>query len=223
MKILAIISILIFFVTTTWSFSIFKENSDDKLKEAKDSSSNHIHKLLDTIKFDKKPPGFVPSQVKCKSLSRHNFFLIFFTHTVTSFEKCDPCPKEANCVPAIQCPAHLRMSKHPQLCDLPGNSRTHGLCCTTKQNHTDAHGMKKKSSSERSMDDNSIFHEATHEFDAIMHEQAQQQRPALVQKDNIIEPDFFHQMVFGNHRPSDAAEVHALVNSGKPKKEINLN
>lgn len=108
------------------------------------------------------------------------------------------------------------MPKHPQLCDLPGNSRTHGLCCTSKQNHTTHENKKKTSSgSVRAADESEIFHEATHEFDSFVHEQLQQRqishKPAVV---NGIEPDFFHQMVFGNHRPSDAIEVHSLVNSG---------
>lgn len=148
------------------------------------------------------------------SIFSKNFLL-----SVTSFEKCDPCPKEAKCVPAIQCPAHLRMSKQPQLCDLPGNSRTHGLCCTSKQNHTAAHShdasKKKQTAIGRAAKENEIFHDATHEFDAIMHEQIHQKPLAPPKKlINSIEPDFFHQMVFGNHRPGDAVEVNALVNSG---------
>jgi hypothetical protein len=121
-------------------------------------------------------------------------------------------------VPAIQCPAHLRMSKTPQLCDLPGSDlhKTHGLCCTSKQNHT-ANDMKKLTTSNlRSSEGNEIFHEATHEFDAIMHDQVHQPKPSPQKVTDFrpTEPDFFHQMVFGNHRPNDAVEVNALVNSG---------
>lgn len=114
------------------------------------------------------------------------------------------------------------MPKRPQLCDLPGNSLTHGLCCTSKQNHTafSHDSSNKKTSSARAANENEIFHEATHEFDAIMHEQlhpAQRKRPI-----NSIEPDFFHQMVFGNHRPGDAVEVNALVVSGEFHKILKI-
>lgn len=77
---------------------------------------------------------------------------------------------------------------------------------------------KKKTSRGRAAKESEIFHEATHEFDAIIHEQNQMhhQKPVTPKKlINSIEPDFFHQMVFGNHRPGDAVEVNALFNSGK--------
>jgi hypothetical protein len=117
-------------------------------------------------------------------------------------------------VPAIQCPAHLRSPKKHQLCDLPGNGKTHGLCCTTKQNHTTSEEQNKKMPSLRESE-NEIFHEATHEFDSIMHEQVnQKQVPQKGDDFHGSEPDFFHQMVFGNHRPVEAVEVNSLVNSG---------
>lgn len=52
------------------------------------------------------------------------------------FKKCDPCPIGVHCVPHIQCPAHVTMKKieRPQTCELKGGS--HGLCCTTGQNHS---------------------------------------------------------------------------------------
>lgn len=63
--------------------------------------------------------------------------------------------------------------------------------------------------------ENEIFHEATHEFDAIMHEQMQKPTPVKGEDFQSSEPDFFHQMVFGNHRPIEAVEINSLVNSGK--------
>lgn len=66
MKFLVFLSILSIFVATTCSFSIFKDNSKDKLDEVKNLSSNDIRKLLNTIKVDKKAPGFSPSQIKCE-------------------------------------------------------------------------------------------------------------------------------------------------------------
>lgn len=53
------------------------------------------------------------------------------------YKKCDPCPHGVQCVPTIQCPAHVRMRAHekPQICDLPHGS-AHGLCCTTGRNFT---------------------------------------------------------------------------------------
>lgn len=66
MKFLVFLLILVLFVSTAWSFSIFKDNSKDKLEEVKDLSSNDIRKQLNSIKVDKKAPGFSPSQVKCE-------------------------------------------------------------------------------------------------------------------------------------------------------------
>lgn len=68
-----------------------------------------------------------------------NFFLLSFcTLPVNSnfFKKCDPCPTGIRCVPALQCPAHVRSPHHkPQLCDLPHGG--HGYCCTSGRNFTD--------------------------------------------------------------------------------------
>lgn len=52
------------------------------------------------------------------------------------FKKCDPCKHGIQCVPSIQCPAHVRMKTHekPQICDLPHGG--HGFCCTTGRNFT---------------------------------------------------------------------------------------
>lgn len=66
MKILSCMVILIIFTSSTWSFSIFKDDSKEKLEKAKDSATNDIQKQLDSIKIDQKLPGFTPSQVKCK-------------------------------------------------------------------------------------------------------------------------------------------------------------
>lgn len=61
----------------------------------------------------------------------------FSTVNPNFFKKCDPCPKGVQCVPSIQCPAHVRLSAHekPQVCDLPHGS-SHGVCCTTGRNFT---------------------------------------------------------------------------------------
>jgi Na+-transporting methylmalonyl-CoA/oxaloacetate decarboxylase gamma subunit len=61
-----VLAILLILVTTTWSFSIFKDSASDKIDAAKDSSSNEIRKQLNSIKVDKQPHGFSPSQIKCK-------------------------------------------------------------------------------------------------------------------------------------------------------------
>lgn len=55
--------------------------------------------------------------------------------------KCDPCPTGIRCVPPIQCPATVRLTKSemPQLCDLPAG--THGYCCTSGANHTGKYSL----------------------------------------------------------------------------------
>lgn len=68
-----------------------------------------------------------------------NFTLIvsaFFSVNPNFFKKCDPCALGIRCVPAIQCPAHVRMGTlgKPQICDLPHGG--HGYCCTTGRNFT---------------------------------------------------------------------------------------
>lgn len=123
----------------------------------------------------------------------------FVPNTVTSFQKCDPCPKNAKCVPAIQCPAHLRMTKKPQQCDLPGNGKTHGLCCTTKQNHT-ANDFFKNHVKMRSYDHNlvsNVVRDAKMEFKMTMHKERNHKPVARSRENGITQPDFFHQMVFG--------------------------
>lgn len=67
MKFLSCLVMLIIFTSSTWSFSIFKDESKNKADEAKDSSSKTIQNQLDSIKIQKEIPGFTPSQVKCKS------------------------------------------------------------------------------------------------------------------------------------------------------------
>lgn len=121
----------------------------------------------------------------------------FFYHTVTSFQKCDPCPTNIECVPAIQCPAHIRMTKQPQLCDLPGSGTTHGLCCTTRQNHTSKDFFKKHEklrSNDANLVDN-VLRDAKMEFKMMIHKE-RNHRPVFVEN-RIVEPDHFHQMVFG--------------------------
>lgn len=69
-----------------------------------------------------------------------NFWSSFFLLIVVNpsfFKKCDPCKPGIQCVPSIQCPAHVRMrsNQKPQICDLPHGG--HGFCCTTGRNFTD--------------------------------------------------------------------------------------
>lgn len=136
------------------------------------------------------------SSIKILFHCSFNLFLCF-TNTVTSFEKCDPCPDSAKCVPAIQCPAHLNMKKQPQMCDLPGSGRTHGLCCTTKQNHTSKDFFKKheKFRSNNAHLVNDVFHDAKMEFKTMIHRE--RNRKLIGTESKISQPDHFHQMVFG--------------------------
>ena len=89
------------------------------------------------------------------------------------------------------------MSKQPQLCDLPGNSKTHGLCCNTKQNHT-SKDFFKKGGKLRSSDQhmvNNVVRDAKAEFRTMMN--SERNNRMLDKTENTFEPDFFHQMVFG--------------------------
>lgn len=144
--------------------------------------------------------------------------LIDNSFAVTSFQKCGSCPKSEACVPAIQCVAHLKMSKQPQMCDLPGNSGTHGLCCSTKQNHTSSDFKKtlKLRSNDKHLK-NDVIHEAKMEFKIAMHNEehhrSSQESPPT-SRSNLIEPDFFHQFVFGDQRPDEAEKVKEITNNG---------
>jgi hypothetical protein len=87
------------------------------------------------------------------------------------------------------------MSKQPQLCDLPGKGKTHGLCCFTKQNHTSKdffskHG-KLRTSDRHIMD--SVIREAKVELKMLRNSE----KKAAAVTGRSFEPDFFHQMVFG--------------------------
>lgn len=89
------------------------------------------------------------------------------------------------------------MSKQPQLCDLPGNRKTHGLCCFTKQNHTSKDFFKnhgKLRVSDRHMVE-SVIRDAKMEFKAMM--RSEKNHKLLGATGRSFHPDFFHQMVFG--------------------------
>jgi peroxidase len=109
------------------------------------------------------------------------------------------------------------MSKQPQMCDLPGNSGTHGLCCSTKQNHTTSDFKKSKLRSSNSHMLNDVIHEAKMEFKIAMHVE-EHHRPSpssrVANEPNLIQPDFFHQLVFGNHRPDEAEKISEISNNG---------
>lgn len=110
------------------------------------------------------------------------------------------------------------MDKHPQLCDLPGKGKMHGLCCTSKQNHT-SKDFHKHSSSPRHFSHSffeNIFHEASHEFNTVMNDQGHhhQQQSHHPPKEHIFEPDFFHHAMFSSHNPHDLVDVSNLFNSG---------
>jgi len=170
-------------------------------------------KKIKDFKFDHKTvvnashAGFIPAQTKCKYLGlflNPTFPTDCHQHPVSTFEKFDRCPKHATCVPPIQCPAYLRMSHHPQLCSLPGVAKGHGLCCTTKQNHTTKNFFKKNLKSrtnERHMLDH-VLHDAQQEFQMVMHQEAQHKQQATAkslatERSFLLPPDFFHHLVFG--------------------------
>lgn len=215
MKIPPSLVLLIILLSAACSFKLFGKavEKSDKIKEkVKDVKQNKIQNAFNEVidkKFHKfghknESHGFVPSQVKCKS--RHPLddgapltrsFVIFFSFVaVTSFQKCDPCPKGVKCVPAIQCPAHLKMSKSPQMCDLPGAGSTHGLCCTTKQSHV-AKDFSKTHGKFRSKNANLVkdsLRNAKMEFKMMMHKERNHKAMGRARD---FGPDHFHQMVFG--------------------------
>lgn len=92
----------------------------------------------------------------------------------------------------------MHMSKQPQLCDLPGKGKVHGMCCTTKQNHTSNDYFKQHGKSRSGSDShlvNNVLREAKMEFKMMMHKE--RNHKATERKSRLIEPDHFHQMVFG--------------------------
>lgn len=217
LRVLPCFVFLLIFISTACSFSIVGKVLD-KLNSVKDSKDvkkeNKISKFKGpSVKNSSHSVhGFIPTQIKCEYSRRDSsghpptqciastFFFCSPPNKVTSFQKCEPCPKTAKCVPAIQCPAHLRMSKLPQLCDLPGKGNTHGLCCTTKQSHTTKDFFKKHSkmraSSNKLVD--IVAHDAKMEFKMAMHKEKNHLPRARSRDNGITEPDFFHQMVFGS-------------------------
>jgi hypothetical protein len=176
------VSILFFLLSPAFSFTIlgWQRNRNN---DVKDRSDNNVGKF-EASAIKNATNSFVPPQIK-----------------FTSFEKCVPCPKTAQCVPAIQCPAHLKMSKQPQMCDLPGGTGTHGLCCSTKQNHTTSDFFKNRKSSRASaisknlMSD--VINEAQMEFKIAMHNEkhhrkSSKEQPQPTARTFLIQPDFFH-------------------------------
>lgn len=124
--------------------------------------------------------------------------------TPSILKKCDECPNQIRCVPPIQCPAHVRLSKDkkPQTCDLPGEK--FGYCCLTGQNHT------QKSKKERF-----AFHEGIHfsiiaegrkKFANIMSHHSFSQD---VSRDR---PEFIHNFVFHSN-PEESLQNYQISNS----------
>lgn len=89
------------------------------------------------------------------------------------------------------------MSKQPQLCDLPGSGRTHGLCCTSKQNHTTKDFFIKHSKLRSNDDDlvHDVFRDAKMEFKMMTHRE-ENHKPIEISS-SVNHPGDFHQMVFG--------------------------
>ncbi|XP_064556463.1 chorion peroxidase [Drosophila montana] len=116
---------------------------------------------------------------------------------------CKTCTS-VNCVPQIQCPAHVRMGDHekPQICDLPAGK--FGYCCETGQNHT-AQQNKARRATIPSFLPPDVLEEARKNFEHLMHGVAQM--PVL-----RGHPDFTHGIVFQS-TPKEDLHNFALSNS----------
>lgn len=108
------------------------------------------------------------------------------------------------------------------MCDLPGGEGTHGLCCSSKQNHTTSDFFKnrKRSNHARSrhvMDE--VIQEAEIEFKVTMHNE-KHHRMANKKTENpserhfLVQPDFFHHLIFGDHRPEQSHHTVQIVDNG---------
>ncbi|XP_017874355.1 PREDICTED: chorion peroxidase [Drosophila arizonae] len=115
---------------------------------------------------------------------------------------CKSC-KSVQCVPQIQCPAHVRMAQHekPQICDLPAGK--FGYCCKTGQNHTAGH--KKARAVFQTILPPDVIEDARKNFKHLMHGVAQ--IPV-----NRGHPDFTHGIMF-HSSPKDDFHNFALSNS----------
>lgn len=114
------------------------------------------------------------------------------------------------------------MSKQPQMCDLPGGTGTHGLCCSTKQNHTTSDFFKNRKSSRASaisknlMSD--VINEAQMEFKIAMHNEKHHRKsskePQPTARTFLIQPDFFHHLIFGDHLPEQSHRFVEINDNG---------
>ncbi|XP_055322112.1 chorion peroxidase [Sitodiplosis mosellana] len=131
------------------------------------------------------------------------------------YKKCDPCPHGVQCVPSIQCPAHVRLRTHekPQICDLP-HGNYHGVCCTTGRNFTNFDKHKKPFAQGRSaVSDvttniiklmNAVVSEAgEHLIDLSQHEE----EVAVINPHD--QPEFMHNLGFRSSTESEMKIQHA--------------
>ncbi|XP_055903561.1 chorion peroxidase [Eupeodes corollae] len=114
--------------------------------------------------------------------------------------ECDPCPIGIECVPQIQCPAHVLMENHekPQVCDLSGGK--FGFCCLTGQNHSISKDQTPRFARFSGLTDD-ILEKARAKFAKIM----QSTVGAAVKKGH---PDFLHNIVFHSNPQEDIEGFH---------------
>lgn len=110
------------------------------------------------------------------------------------------CPEDVNCVPPIQCPAHLWMleSERPTVCALKDGSP--GYCCTTGQNHTTPAYLKKyfqKQAKYDIVDVNSIYEEAEQQLNALS--------LGSTHHKSRRDASFHHSLLAGSHDPARQA------------------
>lgn len=114
--------------------------------------------------------------------------------------ECDPCPTGIECVPQIQCPAHVLMENHekPQICDLSGGK--FGFCCLTGQNHTIQRENKPRFLGFPTLTED-ILEKARSKFAKLM----QTAVGTAVQRGH---PDFLHNIVFHSNPQEDIEGFH---------------
>lgn len=169
--------------------------------------------IIFTVKSDSrkipiftKEGGFTPATptgnyfilIKLKNFKK-NLLLVKDHSTPQILEKCDPCPMNIKCVPHIQCPAHVAMkhNQQPQMCELPGG--THGLCCTTGQNHTNKlHFSKERFANLNIIPEvmNKLVDEARSAFSSLL-----RQERSYSPLNQPGQPEHIHNMVFRSPAP----------------------
>ncbi|XP_044742884.1 chorion peroxidase isoform X2 [Chrysoperla carnea] len=135
--------------------------------------------------------------------------------TSQSLLTCEDCPRQAVCVPYVQCPAHVRDFHRKQQieCHLTKTNQI-GICCSTGKNFTDFHEFKKLRTARSTLgikNVRSIVELSSEEFKAWKNKEnfVQNHNEAIVQEGT---PSYGHNRIYKSAHQSELSNVVRLAN-----------